>query len=159
MVRLSFQLKRLRLLGIGGLGLLISVAIALGPIALPAPATTEPSTIAITEPVEPGIDPLAAGRTYYQAGQFAVAIEQWQTAVQQASLQGDLARQIMGWNSIASAQQVLNHWDQAHQSVEHSRALLETSDGAEPILWAQTLNTQASLLLTQGCFSLTAVGE
>ncbi|MEA5465377.1 CHAT domain-containing protein [Leptothoe sp. PORK10 BA2] len=157
MMRLPFQLKRLRFLAIGGLGLLMAVAIALGPLSLPAPATTDPSDLAATEQAAPGTDPLAAGRTYYQAGQFAAAIEQWQTAVQQASRQGDLVRQIMGWNSIASAQQVLNHWDQAHQAVEHSRALLETSDRAEPILWAQTLNTQANLALTHGGQAQTAL--
>ncbi|MBE9069998.1 CHAT domain-containing protein, partial [Leptolyngbya cf. ectocarpi LEGE 11479] len=98
-------------------------------------------------PSSSAVDPLAAGRSHYHAGQFAAAIEQWQRTVQQAAAQGDLPRQVMSWNGIASAQQALNHWSQASQAVEQSRTLLENTAAADPILWAQTLNTQASLLL------------
>ena len=149
MARLSFQLKRLRWLGIGLLGFLGGVAIALSP-AQSVPAMTVPPALPTPAQATPVENPLAAGRTYYHAGQFAAAIEQWQIAIQQASQQGDLPRQVMGWNGIASAQQALNNWDQSQQAIETSRMLLETAPHTEPILWAQTLNTQASLVLNHG---------
>ncbi|MBX2864928.1 MAG: CHAT domain-containing protein [Leptolyngbyaceae cyanobacterium MAG.088] len=150
MIRLSFQFKKLRLVGIGVLGLLVAVVISLGPRVLPAPATTETPNIPTSSQSEPARDPLVAGRTYYHTGKFAAAIEQWQIAVQQAAQQGNLPRQIMGWNGIASAQQALNNWEQAQQSIETSRTLLDNASQTEPVLWAQTLNTQASLLLNHG---------
>ncbi|MFG6096798.1 CHAT domain-containing protein [Leptothoe sp. ISB3NOV94-8A] len=156
MARLSFYFKGLRWFGIGVLGFLGAVAIALGPLALPVPAVTEDVVPAALQ-ISPETDPLAAGRTYYRSGQFATAVTQWQMAVQQAAQQGDLARQVMGWNGIASAHQALNNWDQAHQAIENSRTLLESASLAEPILWAQTLNTQASLLLNHSGQAKTAL--
>lgn len=157
MTRLSFQFKKLRFLGIGLLGFLGAVAIVLGPSALNVPAATETLDIPATAQTTPARDPLTAGRTYYNAGQFAAAIEQWQIATQQASQQGDLPRQVMGLNGIASAQQALNNWDQAQQAIETSRTLLEDASLTEPILWAQTLNTQASLALNHGGQTQTAL--
>ena len=156
MARLAFKLKRLRWLGSGFLTFFVVVAISLTPI-LSVPAMTKIPALSTTEQTTPARDPLAAGRTYYQRGQFAAAIEQWQIAVQQASQQGNLPRQVMGWNGIASAQQALNNWDQAQQAIGASRTLLENASHTEPILWAQTLNTQASLLLNHGGQAQTAL--
>ncbi len=157
MAYLSFRIKRLRWLGFGVLGFLVVVAIAFNPT-LPVPAITEtPERPATTVQAISASDLLAVGRTHYHAGQFAAAIEQWQIAIQQASQQEDLPRQVMGWNGIASAQQALNNWDQAQQAVEMSRTLLETAPHIEPILWAQTLNTQASLTLNHGGQAQTAL--
>lgn len=144
----SVRLKQRRQIVLALLGCCLAVAIALAPSSVPAapdtatPDAAAPATLAQSSSA---VAPLAAGRSHYHVGQFAAAIEQWQQAVQQATAQGDLPRQIMGWNGIASAQQALNRWSQASQAVEQSRTLLENT--AEPILWAQTLNTQASLLL------------
>lgn len=127
------------------LGCCLAVAIAFVPS--PVPAASDPASSDGLAQSSLAVDPLAAGRSHYHAGQFAAAIEQWQQAVQQAAPQGDLPRQVMGWNGIASAQQALNRWSQASQAVEQSRTLLENSAAADPILWAQTLNTEAGLLL------------
>ncbi|MEM7793620.1 MAG: CHAT domain-containing protein [Cyanobacteria bacterium P01_C01_bin.118] len=135
------------------MGFLVAIAIAIGMNPLPVPAAAEISVLPQTTLES---DPLTAGRNYYHMGQFANAIEQWQTAAQQASQQGDLARQVMSWNGIASAQQALNDWDLAQQSIENSRRLLEDSS-AEPILWAQTLNTEASLALSHSGQAQTAL--
>ncbi|MBT9315642.1 CHAT domain-containing protein [Leptothoe spongobia] len=142
MRRLSSQSQKFRLLGLGLLGLVLAFAIALTP--LPAPAAPPPAT---TLETRASVDPLSAGRVYYTSGQFAAAIEQWQTAAQIADQQGDLASQVMSWNGIASAHQALSQWAQANQSIEQSQTLLNNASAPEPILWAQTLNTQASLLL------------
>ncbi|NEQ52253.1 MAG: CHAT domain-containing protein [Leptolyngbya sp. SIO3F4] len=157
MARLAFKLKRLRRLGIGLLGFLGAVAISLGPGTLITLAITEVSNIPVLAQATLADDPLAVGRTYYYAGKFAAAIEQWQIATQQASRQGNLPRQVMGWNGIASAQQALNNWEQAQQAIDMSRTLLQNASPVEPILWAQTLNTQASLALNHGGQAKTAL--
>lgn len=146
----AFQLKRLRSLYLGILGFGLVFAIAAGPYAFPTPAATDVPAMPSVQQADPKSldDHLSAGRSAYHSGQFAAAIEQWQIAIRLAAQRGDLARQIMGWNGVASAQQHLSHWDQADAAVEQSLTLLQRADQTDPILWAQTLNTRAGLLLS-----------
>lgn len=115
-------------------------------VAIALLSTQYPSTATVLSPS----DAMATGRTQYEAGALIDAIDSWQTAVQAAAQQGDLAQQVMGLNSLSSAYQDLNDWPRANDAVEQSHALLEKAPHAEPILWAQTLNTQAALLLSHG---------
>jgi CHAT domain-containing protein len=94
-------------------------------------------------------NPLEQGRRLYQSGRFSDAVGVWQTAAEQYRKQGDRLNQALSLSYLASAHQELNQWDAAQQSIEHSIALLE-SDKPSALLWAQVLNTQASLLLQMG---------
>ena len=94
-------------------------------------------------------DNLTIGRNAYNSGEFTVAIERWTTAYQEAAQEGNIARQVMSLNGLSNAYQVLNYWDQARHANDQSRALLEQLPEAEPMLWGQTLNTYAGLLLNQ----------
>ncbi|MEM9216414.1 MAG: CHAT domain-containing protein [Cyanobacteria bacterium P01_F01_bin.150] len=155
-----FPLRFLRCLSWGVLGIAIAVAISTFPSVLPTVAITPNQESVMEErPFVPtdattisqsvSDDNLAMGRRAYNAGEFVVAIERWQAAYREATQASDTARQVMSLNGLSSAYQALNNWEQAQETNAHSRTLLEQSSQFEPILWGQTLNTYAGLLLNQ----------
>ncbi|MGP1384536.1 MAG: CHAT domain-containing protein [Thainema sp.] len=94
---------------------------------------------------------LEQGRSLYRAGQFGDAITIWQQAIQQYQSQGDSLNQALGLSYLSLAYQELYQWDAAQQSIEQSLDLLQAAQStADAILWAQALNTQASLQLNTG---------
>jgi CHAT domain-containing protein len=94
---------------------------------------------------------LEQGRNLYRSGRFAEAVKIWQTVVQQYHTQGDRLNEALSWSYLSLAQQELNQWEAASQSIEQSLKLLQTSiSSADAILWAQVLNTQANLQLHNG---------
>jgi tetratricopeptide (TPR) repeat protein len=112
----------------------------------PAPAILPSSTPAM---VTAAPNWLESGRNFYRAGRFTEAVAAWQTAVQQA--QGDRLNQALALSYLSLAQQELTQWEAAQHSIDQSLQLLKTAQpAADAILWAQTLNTQASLLLHTG---------
>ena len=112
-------------------------------------ANTVNQTISQTTSQTTVDDNLVIGRNAYNSGEFMEAIERWEIAYQEAVQAGNIARQVMSLNGLSNAHQVLNHWDQAKQANVQSRALLDQLAEVDPILWGQTLNTYASLLLNQ----------
>ncbi|MEA5601647.1 CHAT domain-containing protein [Nostoc sp. UHCC 0252] len=90
------------------------------------------------------------GRNLYRSGRFAEAVMVWQTAAQQYHTQGDRLNEALSLSYLSLAQQELNQWKAAEESIEQSLKLLQTIPSADAILWAQVLNTQANLQLHNG---------
>ena len=163
-----FPPRPLRRLGWGILGIVIAVAMATIPTPFPMMAIG-PNQANIAEERSIPLEEfdtvsqstpegnLAMGRRAYNSGDFMIAIERWQAAYQEAIQEDNIAIQVMSLNGLSSAYQALNDWDQARESNSQSRALLEQSPQAEPILWGQTLNTYAGLLLNQSGQAETAL--
>ncbi len=116
--------------------------------------TVKASPSVTTTPVLSSSQPrnsLEPGRNFYQAGRFAEAITAWQANAQQYHNQGDRLNEALSLSYLSLAQQELNQWEAAQQSIEQSLKLLQTSiPSADAILWAQALNTQANLQLHTG---------
>jgi CHAT domain-containing protein len=94
---------------------------------------------------------LEQGRTLYGAGRFSEAATLWQQAAQGYAAQGDHLNEALSWSYLSLAQQELNQWKDAQVSIEQSLKLLKSATpAADAILWAQALNTQASLQLHSG---------
>lgn len=94
---------------------------------------------------------LEQGRNLYRSGRFAEAVRIWETAAQQYQAQGDRLNEALSLSYLSLAQQELNQWEAASQSIDQSLKLLQTSiPSADAILWAQALNTQASLQFHNG---------
>jgi CHAT domain-containing protein len=114
--------------------------------------TIEPETIEQASELEQNAErgAMERGRQAYGAGQFAIAIQSWQLAAEEAQQQGDTLTQAIAQSHLSSAYQVLNQWDNAQKSIDTSVALLEkypqdTHQAIDPRLQAQVINTQASL--------------
>lgn len=94
---------------------------------------------------------LEQGRKFYTAGQFTQAVTAWQTAAKQYHTQGDRQNQALSLSYLSQAQQELNQWEGAQNSIEQSLKILPTiQPPADAIVWAQILNTQANLQLRIG---------
>ncbi|MEA5580053.1 CHAT domain-containing protein [Nodularia harveyana UHCC-0300] len=110
-----------------------------------------------SSPVQPAIvsvsqstNQLEQGRNLYQAGRFAEAVKIWETVAQQYRIQGDRNNEALSLSYISIAQQELNQWPEARQSLEQSMKILSTAQPADAIIWAQILNTKANLELLTG---------
>lgn len=115
------------------------------------PVKASPS---VTTPILAASQPsngLEKGRNLYQSGRFTEAVTAWQSAVQQYSNQGDRINEALSLSYLSLAQQELNQWEAAKQSIEQSVKILQTAKpSADAIVWAQILNTQANLQLRTG---------
>jgi CHAT domain-containing protein len=133
---------------LGLLGLLLAIVVP------PAMAILEPNTPQQVSPPShtptAASNPLAEGRSLYQAGRFAEAAAAWQAAAQTDDRSGDLPNQALSLSYLSLAYQELSQWDEAKQAIDQSRSLLESIPDVDAILWAQTLNTQGKLLLATG---------
>lgn len=133
---------------LGLLGLLLAIVVP------PAMAILQPDT---PQQVSPGsntpmaaANPMAEGRSLYQAGRFTEAAAAWQAAAQTYDRAGDRPNQALSLSYLSLAYQELSQWDQAKEAIDQSRSLLDSLPDAEAILWAQTLNTQGKLSLATG---------
>ncbi|XGW00172.1 MAG: CHAT domain-containing protein [Leptolyngbya sp. BL-A-14] len=123
----------------------LGLAITITPAKASQPITSSPS--AIPSP-SPSTNSLEVGRTLYRSGRFEAAVKFWQNAAQQYQQQGDRLNQALSLSYLSLTYQELNQWDAAQQSIEQSLSLLrDAKPSADAILWAQALNTQASLQL------------
>jgi CHAT domain-containing protein len=131
------------------------LAISLGILSLCVTLAIRPATATLPEAVPivaapQSVNRLESGRNFYRAGRFAEAATAWQKAAQDYQLQGDRLNQALSLSYLSLAQQELTQWDQAQQAINQSLQLLKSAPNADAILWAQTLNTQASLFLHTG---------
>ncbi|MDJ0797398.1 MAG: CHAT domain-containing protein [Calothrix sp. MO_167.B12] len=93
-------------------------------------------------------NPLEGGRNFYSSGRFTEAIAAWRSAVKLYHNQGDYLNEALSWSYVSTAQQELNQWEPAKQSIAKSiKILQQAKPSADAIIWAQILNTQANLQL------------
>jgi CHAT domain-containing protein/uncharacterized protein HemY len=93
------------------------------------------------------------GKTLYQTGQFAAALDAWQQAATAYKTQGEPLNQAMTLSNLALAHQELGQGDEANQAIKESLTLLKTipPNTSEHLrVQAQILNTQGTLQLAQG---------
>jgi CHAT domain-containing protein len=133
---------------LGLLGLLLAIVVP--PAMAILEADTPQPVSSSSNPSAAASNPLAEGRSLYQAGRFAQAVAAWQTAAQTFDRSGDLPNQALSLSYLSLAYQELSQWDEAKVAIDLSRSLLESLPNADAILWAQTLNTQGKLLLATG---------
>ncbi|MEH2238510.1 CHAT domain-containing protein [Nostoc sp.] len=143
-----FQIKQRRWLYIS----LSILSLCLLVIIIPARASLQvPTTSTLNVSISQPNNWLEQGRNLYQSGRFTEAVTAWQTAAQQYHTQGDRLNEALSLSYLSLAQQELNQWQAGQQSIEQSLKLLQTGKpSADAILWAQALNTQASLQLHTG---------
>ncbi|MFN6481975.1 MULTISPECIES: CHAT domain-containing protein [unclassified Nostoc] len=142
---MAFFIKQTRWLYVSLAILSLCLAFTITPIKASPPVTTP--VLSSSQPP----NRLEEGRNLYHSGRFAEAVTIWQTAAQQYHTQGDRQGEALSLSYLSLAQQELNQWEVAQQSIEQSLKLLQTSiPSADAILWAQALNTQANLQLHTG---------
>ncbi|MGC9505923.1 CHAT domain-containing protein [Baaleninema sp.] len=131
----------------------------------PTPAMTGLATFDISEPAvtadfPPSRDPqqlLLQGRQFYRQGQFQAALTAWEAAERAFASLGNSIDRAMVLSNQALALQGLDRLEDALEAVSSSLLLLEAEDarasdanGRRSRVLAQTLNTQAGLLLDRG---------
>ncbi|MBT9317893.1 CHAT domain-containing protein [Leptothoe spongobia TAU-MAC 1115] len=129
------------------LGLLSSLLVlTTQPVQAIAPSDVVPVTMAASS--NTAID---EGRALYAAGHFSEAATTWQAATQAYASDKDYLNQALSLSYLSLAYQALNQWEQAQQATAQSLDILQSSGmETEAIVWAQALNTQASLQLHMG---------
>ncbi len=91
------------------------------------------------------------GRSLYEAGRYAEAIQLWQRQLRLFTAQGDRRNQALTLSRLALAYGQLGQWQQANQAIAASLALVQTPGIASPELTqGQVLTIQGHLLLQQG---------
>ncbi|MBG1261466.1 CHAT domain-containing protein [Nostoc commune] len=142
---MAFRIKQTRWLYMSLSILSLCLAFIITPVKASPPVIT--TVLSSSQPT----NGLEQGRNLYESGRFAEAITAWQTAAQQYHTQGDRLNEVLSLSYLSLAQQELNQWQAAQQSIEQSLKLLQTvKPSADAILWAQALNTQANLQLQTG---------
>ncbi|MBD2678190.1 MULTISPECIES: CHAT domain-containing protein [Nostoc] len=147
---MAFQIKkRLWLyISISILSLCLAVAIAPAKASLQVPTNSAVNVSAFTSQTTNWLE---QGRNLYNSGRFAEAVTAWQTAVQKYHGQGDRINEALSLSYLSLAQQELNQWEAARQSIELSVKILQTAKpSADAIIWGQILNAQANLELRIG---------
>ncbi|NJM23251.1 MAG: CHAT domain-containing protein [Richelia sp. SM1_7_0] len=123
----------------------LCLAFTITPVKASAPVTA--TVISSSQPS----NGLEQGRNLYQSGRFAEAVMAWQMAAKQYQAKGDRINEALSLSYLSLAQQELNQWEAAKQSLTQSVKLLQTAKpSADAIVWAQILNTQANLQLGTG---------
>ena len=138
----SFRVKYLHFLLLSGIFFVINP---------PLMAETS-SVIQLSQQDTTAAQLLQPGQEYYEAGEFAQAAQVWQEAAKIYKQQKDVLNQAKALSNLALAYQQLGQLTQANEIIDISLSLLEQSPYSlqrQQVL-AQTLNTQASLLINQG---------
>ncbi|MEH2218372.1 MAG: CHAT domain-containing protein [Nostoc sp.] len=145
-----FPIKQRRWLYINLIILSLCLTITITPAVASLQVLTT-STLNVLASTSQASNWLEQGRNLYRSGRFAEAVTIWETAAQQYQAQGDRLNEALSLSYLSLAQQELNQWEAASQSIEQSLKLLQTSiPSADAILWAQALNTQANLQFHNG---------
>jgi CHAT domain-containing protein len=96
---------------------------------------------------------LLEGKQYYQAGNFADAVQIWQQALTNYQNSGNKLQQVQVLNYLSLAYQQLGKWQEAEQSINTSLEILPDSkklDKTALLLRGQALNSKGELQLSQG---------
>ncbi len=140
-MKCTWQYVVASLLGAGAIsGIVPSSAIALNQAA--SDSINQQAVIPISDQ-----DAIARGRDFFNKGQFSAAIESWEAAVVTADRNQDILTEAIALSYLSLGYQELNQWDKAQSAVDTSLQRLEAASakGTEAGLWAQVLNTKASL--------------
>ncbi|NEQ95141.1 MAG: CHAT domain-containing protein [Cyanothece sp. SIO2G6] len=138
--------------GLGLLGFGLALVLTVLPLQMAHGSSGDRApSFPITPTIESASVLLSEGRSLYETGQFRAAVQTWQSAAQAFEQSGHIPQQIISLNHVSSAYQALSQWSEAERAIAQSLDLLTTNpEVASPILWAQTLNTHANLLLNLG---------
>ncbi|PLZ93904.1 hypothetical protein CEN44_01835 [Fischerella muscicola CCMEE 5323] len=117
--------------------LCISISPVLAKLPTPNPSTSPTISSALQQ-----------GKTLYDSGQFAQAVQILQQAAQNYRQQGDTKRLAATLSNLSLAYQQLGAWNQAKQAITESLNLLKSID--DRIILAQTLDIQGRLQLAMG---------
>ncbi|MEM9922800.1 MAG: CHAT domain-containing protein [Cyanobacteria bacterium P01_D01_bin.50] len=144
-----FQKRRWLYISLSFFGLCLALLLPLFWSINPATAYFEnSSTIAVGQA---NSNLLKQGRELYFQGRFTEAANVWQMAAKQYQIQGDSLNEALSYSYLSLAQQELQQLSNSQKSVEKALKLLKTAKSpADAIIWAQVLNTQASLQLHSG---------
>jgi CHAT domain-containing protein/predicted negative regulator of RcsB-dependent stress response len=141
---LSFCPKPLlKFIFIAVLGLLLSLKLpSLLPIQAQQPIETQSSAFSLVQ----------TGKQYYDAEQFAEAVQVLEQAARVYEAQADILKQAQTLSWMSLAQQKLGRWQEAQEAIDLSLSLLETAlQTKERVsVFAQILNNQGLLLLSRG---------
>jgi CHAT domain-containing protein len=136
-----FPVLRWLALGLGLVSFWLAIALH------PGHATTAVTPIALeTTPA----NLIEQGRRQYRSGELNAAIASWQQSANQFQQQQDRSSQALSLSYLALAYQELSRWPEAQAAIDQSLQLLQGDRQAPASLWAQVLNTEASLRLHQG---------
>ena len=127
---------------------------------IPTPSATIPSQ---SVPIAQTGDRLQQGKTFYDAGKYAEAVNVLQQALQDYRTKNDTLKQALALSNLSLTYQQLGSWTQAKQAIDESLKLLgaEEARGETPIqnpkskiqnpeVLAQALDIQARLQLLTG---------
>lgn len=97
-------------------------------------------------------DLVQQGKTLYEAGQFAEAVNVLQQAAADFRANGDRLREAMTLSNLSLAYQQLGLWAEAEKAIAQSLNLLQNLDNSKErsAILAQTLDVQGQLQLTRG---------
>jgi len=122
--RFSHLLRRQRWVVCFVLGILLTSvglpALSKSPVAPP----TAPANATIQQPISPGKAHYRQGEQYYRDEQFKKAAERFQQAAQEFAAQGQTLNQARALSNLSLAQQSLDNWDGAEESINRSLTLL-----------------------------------
>ncbi|MHC5825128.1 MAG: tetratricopeptide repeat protein, partial [Nostoc sp.] len=111
---MAFRIKQTRWLYISLSILSLCLAFTITPVKASPPVITP--VLSSSQPT----NGLEQGRNLYQSGRFAEAVAIWQTTAQQYHTQGDRLNEALSLSYLSLAQQELNQWQVAQQSIEQS---------------------------------------
>lgn len=89
------------------------------------------------------------GQILYQTGQFLQAAKTWETAAEKLASLGDIQHQALVLSYLALTYQQLGQPD-ATTTMDQAVALITTQKQKSPLIFAQILNNQGQLQLSQG---------
>jgi len=124
---------------------------------IPAPTATIPSQ---SIPIAQTGDRLQQGKTFYDVGKYAEAVNILQQALQDYRTKNDTLKQALALSNLSLTYQQLGSWTEAKQAIDESLKLLgysteqgsrgETPDSRNQEVLAQALDIQARLQLLTG---------
>lgn len=143
----KYAVKLVRL----GCGAIAALVLSLTPF-LPFrwPVVPAPAALAQSVTSEP-VTAIETGRDHYQNGQYAAAAAAWRDAIATFEANGDRTNLARTWTYLALAQKQLGELDAAIEAIETSLDIASSLGSPERASFvAPALNTQGSILLTQG---------
>ena len=152
-----FQKRRWLYISLSLLSLCLALTLPLFSGINPASASfTDSSTVALSLGNSGNLSSikqnlLKQGRELYHQGRFTEAANVFHRAAKQYQIQGNTLNQALSYSYLSLAQMELQHLSNSQKSVDKALELLKTAKpAADAIIWAQVLNTQASLQLYTG---------